>query len=259
MKIDKLLAGLFFFLAFNLSWAQDEPLKIGTETFSPPFVTIGAGGHAYGFDADMMQMLCHSMKKTCQFKPMPFNKLIGSTARGEVDMAVSAIGITVERLRAVNFSAPYLIIYHRFLTRTDLAIPPFDLSALDNKRIAYEEGTILDERIKTLSIKNPRLRGYKHIDDEIVALSNEEVDFVILDNPTALYWENNASGEFKTFGDPLPSGVPLGIAVNPQNPELLAAVNFALNEFLNNGGFHATYNKYLAPFINAKPAVKANP
>lgn len=253
MKITNIISGLLFLLAFGPLWAEDKPLKIGTESFSPPFVTIGSGGHVYGFDADMMQMLCQSMKKTCEFQAMPFNKLIASTASGEIDMAVSAIGITMERMRVVNFSAPYLIIYHRFLTRTELAKPPFDLSALNNKKIAYEEGTILDARIKSLPIENPRLRGYRRIEDEILALNDGAVDFVILDNPTALYWQNNASGELSTFGDPLPLGVPLGIAVNPEKPELLTAVNLALNDFLNNGGFHTTFNKYLAPFMNSKP------
>ena len=257
--IHQIIIGLLFCLTSLPLSAEEEPLKIGTDSFNPPFVTIGAGNHIYGFDADMMQQLCKSMKRTCQYQAMPFNELVKSTASGKVDLALSAMAITLERLKLVYFSSPYLIVYLRFLTKTDVAKQPFTMSALDNKLIAYEEGTVLGDRVQSLSIKNPKLRSYKHIEDEIAALMNGNVDFVILDNPTALYWQINASGKLSVFGDPLPSGYGLGIAVNPHKPELLIAVNAALNEFLNNGGFRAAYNKYLAPFVNPKPSVKTNP
>jgi polar amino acid transport system substrate-binding protein len=257
--IHQVVLGIFLCLASLSLFSEEEPLKIGTESFAPPFVTIGAGNHIYGFDADMMQMLCNSMKRTCQFQAMPFNKLVESTASGKIDMALSAMAITMERLEIVNFSDPYLIIYLRLLTKTTVANQPFSMSVLDNKRIGYENGTILADRIRSLAIKNPKLRAYKHIEDEIVALSNGSVDFVVLDNPTALYWQNNASGDLSTFGEPLPSGIGLGIAVNPKKPELLVALNAALHDFLNKGGFHATYNKYLAPFINPESSINTKP
>lgn len=246
MNIFKYLPGLCI---STLVFAQElPPLKVGVESFAPPFVIVGKGNHIYGFDADMMQTLCNTIKRKCVFQTMPFSEIINAVATGKVDMGLSAIAITAERAQIVNFSLPYLIIYHRFLTRKDNATETFHFSALNNKPIGYEAGTILDKIIGGLPITQPQLTTYKHIEDEVLALYDGNVDFIILDNPTALYWQANSSDRLVTFGPPLPSSLSLGIAINPQDQTLLYSINQALEIYLKNGGFNANYDKYLTQF-----------
>jgi len=231
-------------------------LKVGVERFAPPFSTMGANNSVSGFDADMLQALCKSMDRTCAFFPLPFHELLEATATGRLDLAASAIAITAERARWVNFSLPYLRIEHRILTRKDIAQnTPYNLIAMSGKTIGYEQGTILDRIVKKIfenpNIVDPKLVAYKYIEDEILALSEGTIDFVIVDNPTAIYWANNEANGLQTFGPPLRSNYYMGIAINPAMPQLVGAINEALKAYVKSGGYRENYNKYLLQFSPA--------
>jgi polar amino acid transport system substrate-binding protein len=240
----------FLFCTFTctLLQAQGLPLRVGIEAYSPPYIMEGTKRDLYGFDIDMMMNLCAKMDRTCQFQKMTFGELINATATNKVDVAVAGIGISAERAKLVNFSLPYLMINLRILTRTDESKKPFDLTTLNNKRIGLVEGTLYAEQLPLLSIENPKISTYRTLGDELLALQNNEIDYMLLDNPTASYWQINSSGKFHTYGDILPLQYTLGIAVNPQDPLLLASINKALQEYLNDGGFQKNYSIYLSQF-----------
>lgn len=232
----------------SLLEAQGLPLIVGIEAYSPPYIMEGSKNQLYGFDIDMMLNLCAKMDRTCQFQKMTFAELLDATATNKVDVAVAGIGITAERAKFVNFSLPYLMINLRILTREKESKQPFILSSLNNKRIGIVKGTIFAEQLPLLSIENPKIYTYRTLGDQLLALQNNEIDYILMDNPTALYWQINSSNKFHTYGDILPLQYTLGIAVSPQNPLLLDSVNKALQEYLNDGGFRKNYNTYLAQF-----------
>lgn len=239
---------------FSLSLFAQPPLppvlRVGIEAFAPPFATLGANNSASGFDVDMVQALCKLMQRPCLFFPVAFRDLINATAGGQLDMAVSAIAITVDRAKLVNFSLPYWRIEHRILTRKELADrTPYSLAAMSDKKVGYEEGTILAQIVNKLledpAIIDPKMISYHSIADEMLALSQGKVDFLITDNPTAIYWASNDANGFATFGPPILSNYYTGIALNPALPQLVTAVNQSLREYMLNGGYRENYNRYL--------------
>ncbi|MGL6028645.1 MAG: hypothetical protein ACRC0M_02535 [Legionella sp.] len=80
------------------------------------------------------------------------------------------------------------------------------------------------------------------------ALRNQKLDYVLFDNPTALYWEANSSGAFTVTGKPYLYGYGLGIAVPPTEGALLINLNQAILEFQKSNEFNMAYTQYIENF-----------
>src|SRR3989338_839378 len=87
-------------------YAAGEVLKVGVTSFAPPFVMQGANQKLFGFDIAMMDSLCKKMNRSCQYQVLPFDELLQAVADKQVDVAISAISITMGRAKLVDFSLP---------------------------------------------------------------------------------------------------------------------------------------------------------
>lgn len=235
-------------LLVNCSHAAGEPLNIGIESFEPPFIMQGAN-KVYGYDIDMMNFLCKTLNRTCQFKVMKFSNLIPAVINKEVDVAVSSITITPERSEQVDFSIPYLLSYSRFLAlNTPEMKAPFSLQLLQGKKIGVDEGTIFAEEINNMGVKDAQITEFATIELALEALRAGEVDMLLMDNPAALYWEANSSGAFKAIGDSFQYGFGVGVVINKAEKPLLNAINQALQQYQNSNAYKLNYDRYIAHF-----------
>ncbi len=229
-------------------WAVGPPLVVGIPSFLPPFVMQGAKNQVFGFDINMMNSLCDKIQRTCVYKIMRFDELIQAVADRRIEAAVSAITITAERSKIVSFTLPYMLSYFQFLQKTTTKPVPFTLELLNNKRIGIESGTIFEDQILLMGIKNPIITKYGKQDDMINALSEDEIDYLVLDSPIAKYWAANSTGAFMTIGNSYVYGNGFGIAVNSSNTELLDTLNTALLQYQNSPDYTSTYNRYFRSF-----------
>ncbi|KGP62693.1 arginine ABC transporter substrate-binding protein [Legionella norrlandica] len=245
MKFIKALLFSFIFFIPSLH-AQEIPLIVGIGGFYPPFVMRGANNELFGFDIDMMTELCKIMQRTCRFEILRFQQLIPAVVDKQIDLAVSAMAITSERSRLVNFSIPYLLSYSRFLAYHDASVhQPFSLQLLKGKRVGVEANTVFSQQIRDMGIIDPVIVEFSRTEQMLEALREKEVDFILMDNPSVLYWEANSSGALQAIGPPFLYGYGLGIAVNKENPQLLEAVNRALLQYQSSDLYRKNYNKYL--------------
>lgn len=236
-------------MSLNTCFAQDLPvLNIGTESFNPPFVIQGSRKEIYGFDIDLMNALCKEIGYTCNYRIMRFDQLLPAVARKDIDIAISSITITPDRAKIVNFSLPYLPSYSRFMMKTTKTVPPFSLDFLNNKKIGLESGTVFEQQLLSMGVKNPKIKFYKSISDQLTGLNNGEVELLLIDNPTARYWSSNSSANFMLAGPSYMYGYGLGIAINTNEQSLLTAINEALIRFQNSPEYKQNYDRYLAEF-----------
>lgn len=225
------------------------PLIIGIEGYDPPFIMQTTNNHLYGYDISMMLSLCKALHRTCQFRIMNWIDILPAIMKNEIDLAASSITITAERSKFITFSLPYLVSYSRFLTLNSMSIKePFTLSQLDGKRIGVFEGTIYQEHILHMGIKDPKVVIYKDYNDGLKALSNNETDCILFDNPSAVYWAANSSGAFKVIGKPIAYGFGFGIAVSSKNKDLLPLLNDALLKYMESPDFKENYRHFIETF-----------
>lgn len=245
-----IIAFLFCIIFVSVSFAEDtnNTIRIGIDRNDPPFIYSINNKTFYGFDIDMMTMLCTYLKKKCDFVPMNFSELLPSVRNKTVDIAASSIFITPERAQFVNFSIPYLLSYTHFIGTKDKANVPFLIDSLSNKRIGYERGTLIPDVILSLGIINPVLVAYNNTDDVVEGLLKNEVDYALFTQHAAYYWNNNSAGQLTLLGNRIPFGLGVGIAVNKDKPELLMELNQALKVFQNSEAYKNNYNRYIAGF-----------
>ncbi|KTD16555.1 transporter substrate-binding domain-containing protein [Legionella jordanis] len=225
-----------------------QPLRVAVDSFTPPFVMEGANHQLFGFDISMMDYLCRHLQRRCIFVPMPFEQILQSVEMGKVDAAVSALTITSARATRVNFSLPYLLSNSRFLTTSDKAKQPFGLESLNNRTFGVEEGTIFPTVINLLGVRNPTINEYQDAPTLIDALQSDKIDYALMDDPSAMYWQAASTGILAVVGQPFSYGFGFGIAINPKATDLLQDINKALVDYQNSKEFKRDYGKYIAHF-----------
>ncbi len=248
MKKRYFLFTLFIFFV-SISFAQQPTiptptLRVAVDQFAPPFCMRAANQQLFGYDVDMLKIICKEINRNCQFQPMPFKDIIPSLLSDKADIGIGAIAITPERAKEVLFSKPYLPSFSQFLAQRKHAEQPFSLTNLANKLIGVEEGTVFKSLVTLLGIKNPNVIIFRSEDEMIDALGEEELDYILLDAATARFWSIKASSHVRTVGEPLPYAYGLGIAVNPKEINLLPAINDAITKFQNSPDFKQHYMTY---------------
>ncbi|QDP71174.1 transporter substrate-binding domain-containing protein [Legionella israelensis] len=248
LDIMKLLQRLVLIIGIVFSsilYGQGPPLRVAIEHFSPPFIMRASNNQFYGFDISLIENICKQLDRACQYNVMRFEDLIFAVESNLADVAISAIAITIPRARRVKFSLPYLISRSRFLGGKELSDAPFSLMLLNNKKIGVEAGSVFNNQIGQMGLQNTRVIPYDDVHSLIEALGNDDVDVVLLDNPSAVFWEHQSGGRFKTLGMPFDYGFGLAVAVNKENETLLTQINAALLNYQNSGEYQKNYRKYL--------------
>lgn len=226
-----------------------KPLLIAVDPTTPPFVTQGGNNTLYGYDISMMNYLCKEMNRKCIYQPLKWDAMLQAVMNNRVDMAISNITITPSRIKRMAFSVPYGLSYARLLANTKEKIPnPFSLKALSGKKLGVERGTVYQDHTPEMGITNVQLVVYHHAGELLTALANEDVDYILIDNPTALYWAANSSGELQVVGNPIVVGDGLGIVVSNLSIAILPQLNAAIMQYLNSQQYKINYDRFLSYF-----------
>lgn len=94
-----------------------ETLRVGTDGAYPPYNFTTPEGGLAGFEIDLVKDLCVRMQIKCVFVSVDFNGLIPKLQDGDVNLVMSALSITPERARVIDFSLPYFAGPTYFLAR----------------------------------------------------------------------------------------------------------------------------------------------
>ncbi|MDF2810884.1 MAG: putative transporter [Microvirga sp.] len=90
----------------------------------PPFFMTDANGRFYGLDVSLSEGIAHALGVPVEYnrKGQNFNEVVDIVVRGDADLAISKLSLTMARAMRVRFSDPYLVLRHGLLiNRLDLA------------------------------------------------------------------------------------------------------------------------------------------
>lgn len=231
-------------LVVTLGYAQEQaPLLIAIATNNPPFVMQTAQGY-YGFDIVMMNNICYILKRKCQFIKLPFSQVLTAVASQKANVAVSALTISLERAKLVNFSTPYLLSECLFIGPIQYKNTKINQDFLQKKQIGIKTGSIFYQELLALGVNADNITSYNTETELIDSLNKNSINLALMDNYAAKYWESESQGAFVTLGKTYPFGS-LGIAVDPTDIKLLNDINRALSQFLQSQEYKNTYQTYL--------------
>lgn len=222
-------------------------LRVATEASYPPFEMVDPdNGELIGFDIELMKAIAEKAGFEIEFLNTPFDPLLAGMAQCQFDAAVSAITITEERAKEMDFSDPYINagqIIAVQINNTDIT----SVDDLKGKNVGVQLGTT--GQIQAEKIEGANIKAYDTADLAFLDLANGQLDGVIVDYPTTLNYVNQFSDKIKTTGE-IFTDESYGIAVCKGNTELLGKINAALAELKADGTLAELESKWLASALN---------
>ncbi|MCL2353052.1 MAG: transporter substrate-binding domain-containing protein, partial [Defluviitaleaceae bacterium] len=168
---------------------------------------------------------------------MSFDGVIASVVTGAADIAVAAITVTEERMQSVNFTTPYF--QTALVAIVQYGSDIVELEQLEYASIAVQLGTTSDIMLDWF-LPYATVERFRNAPDTVLALTSGQVDAIVIDRGVAEQFMGDVSG-LRILEQTL-AYEEYAIAVNRDDAELLARLNEALYELMENG--HGMRNIY---------------
>ncbi|WP_010309518.1 ABC transporter substrate-binding protein [Saccharopolyspora spinosa] len=232
---------------------KDGVLTFATAATFAPFETRSADGTFQGFDIDMINALAGSMGLTAKPTDMEFDGLIPALGGKRVDVINSAMYITDERQKKVDF-VPYLLIGESLIVPKgnpkNITQVPRDLSG---RTIAVTRGAI-GERYMNAYNDELRAQGLPPMtimtlptnQDAMLAVQSGRADGFDTSTPTGSKILAS-TGETFSSAATYKNETKIGIAVRKGDTETAAAIQAALKRFVETGEYEKLLAKYQLP------------
>ena len=222
----------------NVALAQKAPLRVVTDATFPPMEFV-KDGQRTGFDIDLVEALGKEMGRKIEWIDIDFKGLIPALQAGRADMANSAIYITDERAKVVDFTDPYYA--GGLVVLTKKAGPIKSLKDLDGKKVAVQVGTKSVGFLKDNFPKVERVEVEKN--QEMFNLAQiGRADAAVTGKPAAKLYAQAHPDMIV-----LPEQITVenyGMALPKNQPETTKAVNAALKKIRANGVYDALVVKW---------------
>lgn len=225
--------------SFSSELISEGNLLVGTDTPYPPF-EFGKAPDYDGFDIGLVNAIAEKLDLTVEYKDTAFDTIFTDVAQGKFDMVASAATITPERQGKVNFSDPYYSAQQVLLVTPDSDIATVE--DLDGVTVGAQDGTT-GEAYANDETSAGEVRGFPNGPAAIAALKNGQVEATIIDQPVAVDAIDKGETGVKIATE-IPTGELYGLAFSKNTPELLSAVNGALEEMKKDGSLNDLYQKW---------------
>jgi polar amino acid transport system substrate-binding protein len=80
---------------------------VGANIGNVPWEFADRGGEFVGFEIDLVREIGRRLDRPVEVVNIPFNGLFSAVQSGRIDIALSSITVTPQRLRSVSFAQPY--------------------------------------------------------------------------------------------------------------------------------------------------------
>ncbi|WP_436736868.1 ABC transporter substrate-binding protein/permease [Streptomyces sp. BBFR102] len=221
-------------------------LRVGTDATFPPFEFTKADGTKTGFDIDLVQALAKKAGiKHVKFEQIGFGNIVPALQADQVDVGASAIYVSEEREKAVEFSDIY------YPGGLGLFVPEEndDISSIKDaagKRIAVQVGTKSVEWLKE-NAPDAEVVSVQTNEQMFSSVALGQADAVVTGAPAAQYYIAQ-HGKLKMVGDPL-TDENYGYAFQRGDDSLTEAFDTALASMKKDG----SYDALTAEWFGQKP------
>lgn len=229
---------VLFFLPLNLF---AEQLVIVTDSNFKPFRFKDENGVLKGFDIDLWDAVAKFNHYDYKWSEMDFNGIIPAIQSKNADAAISAITITKQREKVVDFSHPYYDAGLALMVRAENDSIK-NIEDLKSGLVATNLGsTSADFLSKKLSKKNIKL--LQDTPSLFMALLSKDVDAVLFDLPPLFsFAKGPGKGKVKIL-KPYYQGESYGIAF-PKGSPLREEVTNAVLKLMLDGTYDKIYQKW---------------
>jgi polar amino acid transport system substrate-binding protein len=225
-------------------------LTVGSDTTYPPQEYIDtATNHATGFDVDLITAIAQRMGLKANVVTTSFNTIIDSLVAKRFDVVISAVSVTPERQKKVDF-VPYFNAGESLLVQSGNPLNLKSTADLCGQKVGVQNGTIEQADLQTASNacknagKSPiEMTVLTNQTDVIQLLATNRVVATYQDSPLTDYYNKLFPGRFTVGGSAVNAG-PEGIVVRKGDSAMFNAIQTAFNQLKADGTYHSLIQKW---------------
>ena len=224
--------------------AAQPKLVFGSDCTYPPMEMLDANKQIVGFDIDMIHAVAKAAGFEAVVKNTAWDGIFAGLTAGDYDAVLSAVTITEERGRTMDFSDPYVDAGQVIIVNKDLNGLTL-LSQFGGRKVGAQIGTT--GAIEVQKYKSIKLKSYDEAGLAVEDLYVGRIDAVVVDSPTAkTYVLQNAryKNKLKIVGD-LFTDEHYGIALKKGNQKALDMINRGLAIIKKDGTLAKIAHKWL--------------
>lgn len=217
-------------------------LTVCTDSPYPPFV-YEQKGKLVGFDVDLGKAVADELGVDLDVIDVSFDDITSGTSLNTdvCDVAISAMTITGERARVLDFSSPYFDAKQALITPRGSGLD--QIEELAGQRVGVQKDTTGETYLSDYAPETTQVIPYDDAAGLQEALDAGQLDAAMLDN--------TVSGQFVSDNPQLKlsrefdTGEQYGMAVKKDgNVPLLRTINSTLAELRDNGAYDEIFAKY---------------
>jgi polar amino acid transport system substrate-binding protein len=242
-----ILLGLVLVILGSLMVASSScssaPLKVrvATDATWAPFEYVNdQTSQLEGFDIDLMNAIAAKANLDIEYVNVAFDALLAGMAQGMYDCAISSITITTDRAKDMLFSSPYFFAGQIVTVRKDNTTITGKTTLFGD--VGAQLGTTGAMEVAKLS--GVTLKTYDDIGLAFQDLMNGQINAVVCDNPVAMGYAGKNPTTLKVVGEVF-TDENYGIAIAKGQTELLAKINAAIAELIEEGFITQLSTKWL--------------
>lgn len=216
-------------------------LNVGSYPNNPPFEFKAESGNFEGFEVDIVTEAAKRIGMTVDIQGLDFQPLFAATSSKRIDVAISSITITRERLGSQSFTQPYY--------DSDMGVAAKEggdvksLADLKGKVVGVLSGSTGEKWAKENQAAQgfSEVKGYNTQQEVLLDLSAGRVEGVVSDIPGMQYAFTKMKG--LAVVDSIKTGEQYGLMMTKDHP-LLGKINDALTEMKKDGTLNAIHKKW---------------
>lgn len=223
-------------------------LTFGCDVAYPPQEYVGADGKPVGMDIDIAEEIATRMGLKLNVINFKFDDIIPALNAGQFDAVISAMTITEERQKVVQF-VPYFEAGQSVLVKKGNPKGIKTIDDLSGKTVAAQSGTTAQTTVEDLNKKleaagKPKANVllYPVDTDAVDQLRVGRADATLHDSPVAAYY-SKLNPDFE-IGVANFDSAPEGIAVAKDNQAMFDAIKSAMDAMMSDGTLDAIKAKW---------------
>lgn len=218
-------------------------INVGLEGTYPPFSFVDENGKLTGFEVELSEALAKELGVKAKVQPTKWDGILAALESKRLDVVINQVTISDERKKKYDFSKPYTVsgIQALILKKKAAELNINAAADLAGKKVGVGLGTNYEQWVKK-DVPQAEVRTYEDDPSKFADLRNGRIDAILIDRLAALEYAQKAK-DTELAGAAF-SRLESGIALRKGEPELLDAINKALDKLRADGTLAKLSNKY---------------
>ena len=212
----------------------------------PPFNYRDGAGQLIGFNIDLAKNICAELNVACTVQAWPWEQASRALADNQGDALIAGLAMSPEAGETLDFSALYMALPARFVTRKDAAAA-FTPEGLAGKPVSVRRGSTHEEFLRRYLPEAER-RPFDSELEALAAVADGAATAYFGDAMRASFWLNDQPDCCAFAGDPYfrPDlfGAGLTVAVPAGHDAVRLAIDYALVRLKASGVMDELYLRW---------------